>query len=42
MSDARRKQSPLADDVRILCLGVWGFLLQCFKSWQTRGHGDDA
>ena len=42
MSDAPRQRSPLGDDLRILILGVWGFLLQCVKSWQTPGHRDDA
>ena len=42
MSDTRRRKSPLADDVLIVLLGVWGFLLQCVKSWQTPGHGHDA
>jgi len=42
VSGAPRKKSPLADDVLIVVLGVWGFLLQCVKSWQTPRHGDDA
>jgi hypothetical protein len=42
MSSGPRRKSPLADDLRILVLGVWGFLLQCIESWQTPGHGDDA
>jgi len=41
MSEARRRKSPLADDVRIVIAGVWGFLLQCIKSWQTPEHGQN-
>jgi len=35
----RRRRSPLADDLVIVCSGVWGFLLQCLGSWKKR---DDA
>ncbi len=38
-----RRKSPLGDDVRIVAGGVWGFVLQCLKSWLTpREEPDDA
>jgi len=46
MSDAeraRRKRSPFGEDLFIVCSGVLGFLLQCFRSWQSSGdHRDDS
>ncbi len=47
MSDARvtrrRRRSPLGEDLWIVLLGSWGYLLQCLKSWQSRGQPrDDA
>jgi hypothetical protein len=45
MSDAkraRRKRSPLGEDLFIVWSGVIGFLLQCIRSWQSSGeHRDD-
>ncbi|HEV8547364.1 MAG TPA: hypothetical protein VGQ57_00025 [Polyangiaceae bacterium] len=32
----RRRRSPFGEDLRIVILGLWGFLLQCLKSWQSR------
>jgi hypothetical protein len=32
MSRALARKSPWRDDVRIVYLGVWGFLLQCLKT----------
>ena len=42
MSAGVGKKSPLTDDVAIVVLGVWGFLLQCLKSWQTERDGGDS
>ncbi len=28
----RRKRSPFGDDLRIVISGVWGFVLQSFKT----------
>jgi hypothetical protein len=39
----RRRRSPLGEDLWIVLLGSWGFLLQCLKSWQSPGQRrDDA
>jgi len=37
---ARRKRSPLGDDLRILVSGIWGFLLQCGKIFFGSGAPD--
>ena len=36
LAGRRRRRSPLGEDLWIVLLGSWGFLLQCIKSWQSR------
>jgi hypothetical protein len=36
---ARRTRSPLLGDLRIISLGIWGFLLQCLKSCGRTAKG---
>jgi hypothetical protein len=37
----RRARAPLRADLRILLLGVWGFLRQCLKSWASPAKESD-
>jgi hypothetical protein len=37
-----RRRSPWLEDVRILVLGTWGFLLQSFRSWLERAKEPHA
>jgi hypothetical protein len=37
-----RKRSPLLEDGRIVLLGIWGFLLQSFRSWLARAKEPHA
>ena len=38
---SRARRSPLWADLRILVLGIWGFLRQSLKSWGRIAKGPD-